>query len=151
MRPDEFAPSLDLILELSDLCAAFATKQPVSSILSHFSSLSPSPILIHEHGLPQLAPFLGRDFRGRDGVTAYFAAVSACLTYANMEFSNYVVDPVSRKVSVRGAAVFTWTSTGQSWDEVFTYVLAFDDELKVDKYEIWADSGAAYLASRGEL
>jgi hypothetical protein len=30
-------------------------------------------------------------------------------------------------------------------------VLAFDRDCKVTKYEIWADSGAAYLAERGEL
>lgn len=73
------------------------------------------------------------------------------LSYENMRFSNYVVDPQQRKVSVRGEARFVWTSTDQGWDEVFTYVLDFDEELKVSVYEVWADSGAAYLASRGEL
>ncbi len=68
-----------------------------------------------------------------------------------MSFGNYVVDAVARQVSVKGEARFTWKSTGKSWDEVFVYVLAFDDEMKVLRYEIWADSGAAYLASQGQL
>lgn len=68
-----------------------------------------------------------------------------------MAFSHLFVDPEVSKVSVRGRARFTWTSTRQSWNEVFTYVLEFDDDCKVLTYEIWADSGAAYLASKGEL
>lgn len=39
----------------------------------------------------------------------------------------------------------------QSWDETFTYSLDFDDELKVTDYQVWADSGAAYLARLGKL
>jgi len=68
-----------------------------------------------------------------------------------MSFSNYVVDAIENKVSVRGDATFTWRATGQSWDEVFTYVLAFDADCRLIKYEIWANSGAAYLASQGKL
>lgn len=57
----------------------------------------------------------------------------------------------SRKVSVKGRAKFTWIETSQSWDETFTYSLDFDDELKVTDYQVWADSGAAYLARLGKL
>lgn len=52
---------------------------------------------------------------------------------------------------MRGEAWFRWKDTGQNWEEVFTYALAFDEEAKVLKYEIWADSGAAYLARKGLL
>ena len=61
------------------------------------------------------------------------------------------MDTQSKKVSVTGNATFTWISTGNSWQETFTYALAFDDNYKLIVYEVWADSGAAYLASRGEL
>jgi len=54
-------------------------------------------------------------------------------------------------VSVKGQAKFTWIETGQSWDETFTYSLDFDDEPKVTDYQVWADSGAAYLARLGKL
>ena len=40
---------------------------------------------------------------------------------------------------------------GQSWDEEFAYILDFDQSAKVTDYQVWADSGAAYLARRGEL
>ncbi len=55
------------------------------------------------------------------------------------------------KVAVRGRARFTWTETGLSWDETFAYLLRFDARAKLARYEVWADSGAAYLARRGEL
>ncbi|RKU48137.1 hypothetical protein DL546_009179 [Coniochaeta pulveracea] len=130
-------------------CSAFASQKPPEEIFSHFSKSD--DVVAYEHGLPQLAPFLGREFRGQDGIKEYFQTISGSLSYENMKFSNFVVDEEEKKVSVRGEAKFTWTSTEQSWDEVFTYVLEFDDSLKVKKYEVWADSGAAYLASQGIL
>ena len=141
-----------LLSAATAFCNAFASQQDPSRVLSsHFSSAHAHDIIVQEHGLPQLAPFLGRPFRGIDGARAYFELIAGCLTYSDMGFSNYVVDPVIGQVSVQGRATFTWTSTKQSWDEVFTYVLGFDDQSKVVRYEIWADSGAAYLASKGQL
>jgi hypothetical protein len=130
-------------------CNAFASKAPPKEILNRFSTSE--DVLACEHGLPQLAPFLGRAYRGREGVKEYFDLLGKYLSYEDMRFGNYVVDTEQSKVSVRGQARFTWTSTDQSWDEVFTYVLEFDKQLKVEKYEVWADSGAAYLAGQGEL
>lgn len=130
-------------------CNAFASQQPLDEILSHFSTRY--AILAHEHGLKHLAPFLGRDYTGEKGVKAYFETMSSYLSYENMKFGTYVVDASENRVSVKGQAKFTWTSTGQSWDEDFAYVLAFDEDGKVVKYEVWADSGAAYLASKGQL
>ncbi|KAJ9605472.1 hypothetical protein H2200_010129 [Cladophialophora chaetospira] len=130
-------------------CNSFANKEAPEKIFSHFSTSD--DVLALEHGLPQLAPFLGREFRGQQGLQEYFQLLSSKLSYENMSFSNFVIDAEVSKVSVRGNAKFTWTSTGQSWDEVFTYVLEFDTHNKVKVYEIWADSGAAYLASKGRL
>ena len=139
----------NLLNTTRSFCEAFADKVPPSELFSYFS---PSDdVMAYEHGLPQLAPFLGREFRGQKGLKQYFDLLSSCLSYENMAFSHLFVDPEVSKVSVRGRARFTWTSTGQIWDEVFTYVLEFDDDFKVKTYEIWADSGAAYLASKGEL
>ncbi|KAK0630576.1 hypothetical protein B0T17DRAFT_528745 [Bombardia bombarda] len=140
-----------LLNAASSFCSAFASQKPLDEILSHFSTIRQEDVVVLEHGLPRLAPFLGREFRGPNGVKDYFSTISQSLTYKDMKFGNYVVDAEVNKVSVRGEAVFTWASTGQSWNEVFTYVLAFDDEFGVVTYEIWADSGAAYLASQGQL
>ncbi|KAK4217901.1 hypothetical protein QBC37DRAFT_306925 [Rhypophila decipiens] len=147
--PDD--PRTKLLQSAAHFCLAFATNSPLPEILEHFSSKLSSSIIVIEHGLKRLAPFLGREFRGIEGAKEYFALISKHITYQDMAFENYVVDPLERKVSVRGEAWFTWTSTGQSWKEIFTYVLEFDDELKVVKYEIWADTGAAYLASQEKL
>ena len=132
-----------------EFCDAFADKKPPSELFSHFSASD--DVMAYEHGLPQLAPFLGREFRGQKGLQEYFDLLASHLSYEDMAFSHAFVDPEVSKVSVRGRATFTWTSTGQSWDEIFTYVLEFDSDFRVQTYEIWADSGAAYLASKGEL
>ena len=75
-----------------------------------------------------------------------------------MSFSDYIIDTDTLKVSCKGKARFVWKSTQQGWDEVFTWTLDFMEEggegvkeVKVRKYQVWADTGAAYLASRGEL
>ncbi|AEO57851.1 hypothetical protein MYCTH_2304548 [Thermothelomyces thermophilus ATCC 42464] len=140
-----------LLASATSFCEAFSAAADPSDILKDHFTREQANILVHEHGLPRLAPFLGRDFRGADGLCEYLSLVSECLSFERMRFGEYVVDAEARKVSVRGRARFTWKSTGQSWDEVFTYVLAFDRDHKVEKYEIWADTGAAWLASRGEL
>lgn len=147
-----------LLTSAKTFCSAFANKDPLPQILSNFTSTSPSQIHIHEHGLPQLAPFLGRTFTGLDGATEYFTILSDCLSYEDMTFGDeggWIVDVESGKVVVKGRARFTWVETGQSWDEVFVYVLGFDvgegGDGKVVRYEVWADSGAAYLARKGTL
>ncbi|KAH7926020.1 hypothetical protein BV22DRAFT_388335 [Leucogyrophana mollusca] len=131
------------------LCADFAAQSDVDTLLSHFPTTHQCTAF--EHGLPVLAPFLGRSFVGRSGVQEYFELIGKYLTFTNMNFSEYVVDEETRKVSVKGKAEFTWVSTGESWKETFAYVLDFDDEEKVTDYQVWADTGAAFLASRGEL
>ena len=140
----------DLLQAATTFCEAFASKQAPDALLHYFSA-NDNDVIVLEHGLPRLAPFLGRPFRGKDGAREYLQTVSRYLTYEDMRFDNYVVDITQGKVSARGRARFTWSSTGQSWDEVFAYMLTFDDEHKVVRYEIWADSGAAFLASQGRL
>ncbi|TBU27271.1 hypothetical protein BD311DRAFT_797850 [Dichomitus squalens] len=150
------APTRDQLLESAQaLCHAFASKSDIDTLLSHFSSTH--QISAFEHGLPLLAPFLGRHFHGRAGATsvpAYFQLLQHYLTYDDMSFGTWVVDADAQRVSVKGRAKFTWTEgdgKGQSWDEQFAYILDFDQDAKVTHYQVWADSGAAYLARRDEL
>ncbi|EGO58234.1 hypothetical protein NEUTE1DRAFT_82594 [Neurospora tetrasperma FGSC 2508] len=140
-----------LLKASESFCTAFASQSPPSEILTKHFTQNSNDIIVFEHGLPRLAPFLGREYKGKDGFLEYFNTIGEQLSYKDMRFSDYIVDAEVRKVSVRGEAVFTNKKTGQSWDEVFRYVLEFDEDARVKTYEIWADSGAAYLASRGEL
>lgn len=69
-------------------CKGVADKQPLDDLMSQFSSTH--LITAHEHGLPFLAPFLGRTFTGRTGpnsVEEYFKLLQKYLTYENMSFS----------------------------------------------------------------
>ena len=138
-----------LLHAATSFCNAFSAQADPSVILDHFSDAPDT--FAFEHGLPQLAPFLGRRFSGIEAVSDYFKIIGQTLSYEDMRFEDYIVDAEIGKVSVRGQARFTAKATGQGWDEVFTYVLAFDQDAKVRSYEVWADSGAAYLASKGEL
>ncbi|KAH7909555.1 hypothetical protein BJ138DRAFT_1066864 [Hygrophoropsis aurantiaca] len=131
------------------LCADFAAQKDVDVLLSHFSTTHQLTAL--EHGLSSLAPFLGRRFVGHDGIKEYFETISKHLTYTDMSFSEWVIDAEARKVSVKGEAKSTWLSTQESWEETFVYVLDFDEEEKVTDYQVWADTGAAYLARKGKL
>lgn len=141
----------DLLAAAHAFCEAFASKQPLDTILSRFSNDPAHPPYAIEYGLPSLAPFLGRTFVGLTAIEEYFKILAQHLTYENMRFSEYLADTETKKVSCKGQARFTWTSNGLSWDETFTYTLDFDDQLRVVSYQVWADSGAAYLARTGGL
>ncbi|KAK6341019.1 hypothetical protein TWF696_009330 [Orbilia brochopaga] len=138
-----------LLAAAKALCDDFAAKADSEKVLSHFTQDATA----FEHGSPTFAPFLGREFKGRDGVTEYFGFLQRYLGFDGMSFSEYFVDERQRRVSVKGQASFTWLSTGVAWDEVFTYVLDFKDEdgkWKVSRYQVWADTGALYLARLGK-
>jgi hypothetical protein len=135
-----------LLSSAESLCSAFASKQPLETVLSRFSTTHQKTVI--EHGLPSLAPFLGRIF---NDPKEYFTLISTLLSFENMEFSEYMVDTELRRVNVKGKAKFTWVETGQAWDEVFTYILDFDHEAKVTDYQVFADTGACYLARVGKL
>ncbi|TCD71858.1 60S ribosomal protein L43 [Steccherinum ochraceum] len=145
-----------LLASATALCNAFASQAPVDDILAHFSSTH--AVSAREHGLPLLAPFLGRPFSGLRGgpssVEAYFKLLQKYLRYEDMSFGEWIVDTEARKVSCKGKAKFVWTEgvgDGQSWDEQFAYFLDFDQDGKVTDYQVFADSGAAYLAWTGRL
>ena len=139
-----------LLKSAQSLCNDFANQEPLEKVLDNFS-VGPD-VLCFEHGMKHASvPFLGTPFRGRKGAKEYFEIIASLLSYEKMEFTEYFVDVEQAAVSVQGASTFTWKSTGQSWDEIFTYRLRFDSHGKVKRYEVWADSLAAYLAGTGQL
>ncbi|KAI9045653.1 uncharacterized protein KD926_008070 [Aspergillus affinis] len=140
----------------------------LQTLLSNFTSSDPWAL---EHGLPLLAPFLGRKYTGLEGLKTYFTLLAETLEIEWMRFEEeggWVVDldgeqgdgkgkgESERKVSLRGEAQFRWKSTNQAWEEGFAYRIGLVDEdggddVKVKSYEVWADTGAAYLARMGKL
>ena len=139
-----------LLTAASAFCNAFASQAPIDEILSHFSTTH--AVSAREHGLPLLAPFLGRQFsglRGPNSVEAYFQLLQKYLKYEDMSFGHWVIDSEAARVSCQGRAKFIWAEgggEGQYWEEQFAYILDFDQDGKVTDYQVWADSGAAYLA-----
>ncbi|THV05385.1 hypothetical protein K435DRAFT_712797 [Dendrothele bispora CBS 962.96] len=142
-------PRSVLLTAAQNFCNVFSEKQDTDTILAHFTTThSPSAT---EHGEAFLAPFLGKSHVGLDAIKVYFETISSLLSYETMSFSEFTVDAEVNRVACRGKAKFTWKSTGESWDETFAYMLDFDDEAKITDYQVWADTGAAYLARKGEL
>lgn len=156
----------DLLTPARALCTAFANGANTHTLLTHFTR-DPAPTA-HEHGLPGLAPFLGRTFTGVDGVSRYFQLLGEYLGVDEMRFedeSHWVVDTQTMTVVIRGEATFYATGTGdgighgdrQAWHERFIYRLGIatststDSTLKVREYLVWADTGAAYLALHKRL
>jgi hypothetical protein len=158
-------PRAEILHPVRALCTAFASgSASTAELLTHFTS-KPLP-LAHEYGHPVLAPFLGRMFTGLVAVGEYFDLLASTLSYANMTFDaedDWTVDAQTFTVCLRGKATFTWKSTGESWDETFTWRLGLAEDLsgeaaadgneglKIQEYRVWADTGAAYLASQGKL
>ncbi|KAF9534985.1 hypothetical protein CPB83DRAFT_888926 [Crepidotus variabilis] len=134
----------DLFNAAENFCQAFAEHKDLEYILSLFSVTHATSVI--EYGDPILAPFLGKEFIRPRKIQEYFELLASLVSHENVKFSEYFADVEAMKVSVKGDGKFTWLSTKQSWHETFTYTLDFDDELKVVKYQVWADSGAAYLA-----
>ena len=124
-----------------------------SAILSHFAP----DCLALEHGHTTLARFLGREYRGHAGVRAYFDTLADLLSCTDMHFPEYTVDVDHRRVWVLGSALFTWNkpstpgALGNAWRETLVYRLEFDEVCRLTRYEVWADTGAAHLASKGQL
>ena len=149
-------PTRDTLIQpVRALCTAFSSASPPETLASCFTHTPPP--LAHEHGLPALAPFLGRDFTGIEGIKRYFTLVASELSFEGMEFDDerdWVVDGVAMAVALRGRARFVCRATGEGWDETFAYRVGVGGErgaLKVTEYRVWADTGAAYLARRGRL
>jgi hypothetical protein len=68
--------------------------------------------------------------------------------------ADWVVDDEARKVSVRAEGRFKWiegAGIGQWWEEEFAYIIDLDDEAKITDIQVFADTGAAYLARIGKL
>lgn len=158
-------PRPAILAPIYSLTSAFAAAASPSIILTHFTT-SPPPV-VHEYGnchLQSQLPFIGRDFTGLSGVGEYFDLLAEHLSYSDMVFDSeddWVVDPQNMIVCLRGRARFTYKSTGQSWNEVFMWRVTLSEDLgesepdpgqglKVQDYRVWADTGAAFLASRGE-
>lgn len=120
---------------LEDQNPSHPATKPSSTEPGDGASSSPPEALIpfiREHGHPALAPFLGRDFRGIKGVSEYFDLLAKYLSYSDMRFENeddWVVDTVTRTVTLKGRAKFVWKETGQGWDEEFCWRVVVGEDV----------------------
>ena len=76
-------------VKMRESCQALIDKKGPEVLFPHFAE----NVLTFEHGLPELAPFLGREFRGMHGLGEYFTILATTLSYENMRITGMFVDP----------------------------------------------------------
>ncbi|KAL4873539.1 hypothetical protein BDV12DRAFT_80300 [Aspergillus spectabilis] len=151
-----------LINATSALTTAFASRAPLGTLVSQFTVLPAAQA--REHGHPKLGTFMGHTFIGHKGVGEYFNLVEKQMRLREIIFddeSDWVVDTEKSVVCLRGKARWQDKLSEEEWDEIFAYRVALAEEeseqskekgeLKVRFYEVWADTGAAFLANGGSL
>ena len=105
-----------------------------------------SGVVIHEYG-PQTAalPFLGRDFKGLEGVKQYSNALSDTLDIIRMEWVELVAEQRSSGlggvVFTKGVGTFAIKRTQKDWKETYINRIEVNEEGKVVRYEVFAVSG----------
>ena len=101
---------------------------------------------IHEYG-PQTTtlPFLGRDFKGFEGVKQYSNALSDTLDIIRMEWIELVAEQNSSGlggvVFTKGLGTFTVKRTQKDWKETYINRIEVNEDGKIVRYEVFAVSG----------
>ena len=108
-----------------------------------FSTKHAGEIRVCEAGkVVPTAPYRGRAFVGPKGPFAYRSAVSEHLSFQDCSFDEPVVDEEDpRRVLVRGRAVCTSKSTGDSFDERLRFQFLLDDDGKILVWKVGTLSG----------
>ena len=100
-------------------------------------------VVIHEYG-PQTKglPFLGRDFKGFEGVKQYSNALSDTLDIIRMELvAEQNSSGFGGVVFTKGRGTFAVKRTQKDWDESFINRIEVNEEGKIVRYEVFAVSG----------
>ncbi|KAL5333873.1 hypothetical protein BJX70DRAFT_44351 [Aspergillus crustosus] len=151
-----------LIEATSDLITAFASGASLTALVSKFTVTPPAQA--REHGHPKIASFIGQTFIGHKGVGQYFNLVERQMRIKEIKFEDekdWVVDTGNSVVFLRGKAKWQNKLSEEEWEEIFAYRIALAEEewdgskekgqTKVQFYEVWADTAAAFLAEKGSL
>jgi hypothetical protein len=105
-----------------------------------------SGVVIHEYG-PQtkVLPFLGRDFKGFEGVKQYANSLSETLDIIQMEWIELVAEQKSSGlggvVFTKGLGTFAVKRTQKYWNETYINRIEVNKEGKIVRYEVFAVSG----------
>jgi len=115
-----------------------------------------SGVVIHEYGPQTTAlPFLGRDFKGFEGVKQYSNALSETLDILRMEWVELVAEQkpsgLGGVVFTKGLGTFAIKRTQKHWNETFVNRVEVNEEGKIVRYEVFAVSGLLLLPYCGVL
>ncbi|GAA5891942.1 hypothetical protein JCM6882_007415 [Rhodosporidiobolus microsporus] len=147
------------LLAFRDDINAAASPSTFASYFVSDSSDSSLPCCI-EHGPSghDALPFLGRPFTSRDGILEYYQLISEVLkgkggTYDEEDLLVKMREGGKRARAVwTGEAVWIVQKTGKEWKEAVVWAFDLgevgDGEWKIQRWEVWADTLSAYLASR---
>jgi hypothetical protein len=102
-------------------------------------------VVFHEHG-PQTTdlPFLGRDFKGFEGIKQYLEVLLDTLDIIQMEWAEWVAEQkpagLGGVVFTKGLGTFAVKRTKKHWNETFIAQIEVNEEGKVVRYDVFAVS-----------
>jgi len=104
-----------------------------------------SHVVIHEYGPETTAlPFLGRDFKGFEGVKEYSNTLSETLDVIRMEWVELVAEPTSSGlggvVFAKGLGTFAVKRTQKQWNETYVNRIEVKEDGKIVRYDVFAVS-----------
>ena len=117
-------PREQAIIRAKSFCEAFALESTVQILATHFSK----NVIIFEHGPSTIdeLPFIGREFRGLEGLDLYLKLVRECLVMKKLEFEGWSCDTQAvvegaggttgiTVVTVKGSGEFQYKDTSKRW------------------------------------
>ena len=126
---------------------AFSSDTPPLTLLNFFSTTHPVTIQHYPAKCPVPQTSL---LRGPNAVRSYFDLLATHWTRSNITSHAVAVDPLSRRVLVKGSINWTWKKSGRSWQEDFSCTLVFDDSdpLKIAQFVVKTENGAQACVMR---
>ncbi|KAF7987020.1 hypothetical protein HWV62_123 [Athelia sp. TMB] len=116
------------------LFADIAANKPSKTLLAHFSTTD--TVVLRHDCVYNPSPF---SFEGLHAVRSYFDLLSLNWKKSDMQIHSKEVDLTKSQVVLRASMRWTWRISGNSWREVFTCTLDYDEEVKVKKFIVETD------------
>jgi hypothetical protein len=129
------------------LLADIAAQKPTLSLLSHFSTTQ--TVTLQHDFIHSATPY---PFVGLHAVRSYFDLLALHWTRDDMQLYQCDVYADKLRVVIKASVQWTWRASKQSWREVFTCTLDFDELLKVKGFVVESsppESSCVMLATDG--
>ncbi|BGP43811.1 hypothetical protein JCM10450v2_008009 [Rhodotorula kratochvilovae] len=146
----------ELVATLTHFRDDLNVSAPPSTFRSYFTTSRP-PVCLEHGPLGHAAlPFLGEPFEGEERILRYYALIGSVLKGKGSTFdkADLLVHERAKGLARAvwtGEAVWSVAATGKEWHEAVVWLFDVEKEegeWKIVRWEVWADTLSAYLASQ---